>query len=551
MPTVSEQQETFIAPAKRLGFWTATVMIPVVVMVGLEMGARVLLAPDAQADLFVTVEGRRGFLIANPGYFSRYFSTGFEPTLAFTPFRAKKPAGSIRVIAMGGSTTVGYPYEHYLGFPERLKQRLIERAPETLVEVINLGATACNSFTLLDIAPRVVSLEPDAVIIYAGHNEYYGAFGAGNGMSHATGGLWLKRSVIRLKHLRLYRLLESLIVRKGDGEANAAGGLTMMERSAGDTSIARDGAVYKQGVRQFERNMQKLVDRLQEAGIPVMVAAVASNLKDQPPLGDDMDAIDTFRDASDAFRQGDTTAAYAGFVEARELDPVRFRAPAAVNRVISTLPGITILDVEKLAARSVPSGIPDSSFFVDHLHPNAAGYDLIAREMDQLLARILALPERDPAAAGRQDRISAAGSLDLKLGELQVYGLKAGFPFRKGVSAERQMEILSQKLDSLQRSGDMIDRFGYQVMSGRTSVSEAMRGAFLYHLSQRDTIQALLHLHSMVALAPFDAEQRAQALRVANTLSGATAIGVLANRLGLYVRNDERAYSEDGIVRQR
>ena len=36
--------------------------------------------------------------------------------------------------------------------------------------------TAVNSYVIRDLAKRVLDYEPDAAIIYAGHNEYYGSF---------------------------------------------------------------------------------------------------------------------------------------------------------------------------------------------------------------------------------------------------------------------------------------------------------------------------------------------------------------------------------------
>ena len=51
----------------------------------------------------------------------------------------------------------------------------------------------------MTFAHEIVGMDPDAVLIYAGHNEYYGALGAGS--AHFMGGnrnmvkliIWLKR----------------------------------------------------------------------------------------------------------------------------------------------------------------------------------------------------------------------------------------------------------------------------------------------------------------------------------------------------------------------
>jgi hypothetical protein len=45
---------------------------------------------------------------------------------------------------------------------------------------VNLAMPAINSFSLLDMTPEALAQKPDALIIYCGHNEFYGALGAGS-----------------------------------------------------------------------------------------------------------------------------------------------------------------------------------------------------------------------------------------------------------------------------------------------------------------------------------------------------------------------------------
>ena len=40
--------------------------------------------------------------------------------------------------------------------------------------------SAVSSYTLLDFSDEIVDYQPDAILIYAGHNEYLGILGVGS-----------------------------------------------------------------------------------------------------------------------------------------------------------------------------------------------------------------------------------------------------------------------------------------------------------------------------------------------------------------------------------
>ncbi len=49
--------------------------------------------------------------------------------------------------------------------------------------MINTAMSAVNSYVLKDVASEIAEQSPDAVLIYAGHNEYLGIFGVGSHFS--------------------------------------------------------------------------------------------------------------------------------------------------------------------------------------------------------------------------------------------------------------------------------------------------------------------------------------------------------------------------------
>ena len=72
---------------------------------------------------------------------------------------------------------MGFPYPNNISFQRMLKYQLQKTNPDKDIEIINLALTAINSYTFYDFAQELVHFEPDAIFIYGGHNEYYGALG--------------------------------------------------------------------------------------------------------------------------------------------------------------------------------------------------------------------------------------------------------------------------------------------------------------------------------------------------------------------------------------
>lgn len=81
--------------------------------------------------------------------------------------------------------------------------------PERSFEVINLGLSAINSFTVLDWIPEVIEQDPDLLIIYMGHNEFYGAYGTGATISLGNSG-GITRFILSLQRFHLVQLLNSI-----------------------------------------------------------------------------------------------------------------------------------------------------------------------------------------------------------------------------------------------------------------------------------------------------------------------------------------------------
>ena len=302
--------------------------------------------------------------------------------------------------------------------------------------------SAVNSYTLLDLSDEIIEQKPDAVLIYAGHNEFLGILGVGSNYT-AMGSETSTRWFLSLKHFRVFQLIQTLYfnfaVLNNSNANNPTDGIardntdalgqqsrTFMAKVAKNKAIAKGSEVYQTGLNQFENNMSVLLKKYQDAGIQVYISTIASNHSGQKPFSS-LPIEDKFNTAANAlFRSSqtkrqqeenleeasialrnsqsaalhfqigqlalqlqNTDIARVHFSLAVEHDQLRFRAPAAMNEIIRSLASqynAILVDAEKALATRSPNGIIGNSMMLEHLHPNLQGYFVISNAFYESLA---------------------------------------------------------------------------------------------------------------------------------------------------------------------
>jgi lysophospholipase L1-like esterase len=87
-----------------------------------------------------------------------------------TDFDVPKPAGTFRILCIGGSTTEeGATVE--TTYPNRLERMLADGAPGMRVEVFNCGIAGISPEGHIEKLDEYLSFEPDLVIVYEGVND--------------------------------------------------------------------------------------------------------------------------------------------------------------------------------------------------------------------------------------------------------------------------------------------------------------------------------------------------------------------------------------------
>jgi hypothetical protein len=114
----------------------------------------------------------------------RVFELDEERGVYFTPrralrhsfnyqeFRAVKREGDFRLFVLGGSTAAGFPWGADVAFTQALGRALQESWPDRRVEAVNAAAMSYGSHRLRILANELLQYQPDALVIYGGHNEF-------------------------------------------------------------------------------------------------------------------------------------------------------------------------------------------------------------------------------------------------------------------------------------------------------------------------------------------------------------------------------------------
>jgi lysophospholipase L1-like esterase len=368
---------------KRL-FTIITFSIPLLFFIFLEVGLR-MFDYGQEYPLFVEDPVDDQYLYMNREVSLRYFSDQEFATVGqYDVFTKNKDSNTFRIVVQGASTSAGFPYNHSLSFPRLLEQKIQYAYPDKKIEVINTSMSAVNSFTLLDFADEIIAQAPDLVLIYAGHNEYYGALGVGS--SQKIGGSYFFTSLyLRFKSYKTLELLKNIIVGVSSKKGDSTDGETLMDRMVATEGIPFNSSLYDQGILQYKSNMAKLLSKYQKAGIKTYLSTLVSNLHDHKPFKSDengeYNAEERFNQGLELESESDYNESLLAFSEARDFDLLKFRAPSGIENQIPLLAeeyGAELIDVNKVFAQNSPNGIIGKSLLLEHVHPNIEGQKLMA-----------------------------------------------------------------------------------------------------------------------------------------------------------------------------
>lgn len=439
-------------------FYLVLILIPVFIILLFEVSLRIFNYGRTYDQWISADEGR---LTLNPEIAFRYFyNTDRVPSANHNYFDEVKKENSYRVFVMGGSSAAGFPYSPNGAFSRYVKKRLEILYPQKQIEIVNIAMSAINSYALRDMLPGVLDKEPDLIIIYAGHNEYYGALGVGS-VETLGDTRFIVNTVIWLNRFKTFELLRDVVKSvsgwfstpvKTDG--------TLMARMSQRQQIPFESEKYFAGINQFEGNLRDILEMAKDKNVPVILGRLVSNLKDQKPFESYEDekypsADDVYKLAQAELISGRVSVADSLFRLAKDLDALRWRAPEKINEIIETLGKEFNYPVVKLDsvfnAESV-YGVVGDDLVTDHLHPNLRGFQIIGREF----CNTAIISEMFPGNYEKSYSLQAQDSLTLSRYEFtnldstialyQIIILKSDWPYTKEkISDEKKLEMLNMQ----------------------------------------------------------------------------------------------------------
>ena len=493
----------------RKWFFAVMILIPVLFFVLLELFLRII---NYGEDIPQWIDVGGGKYVINPELSKKYFyNTEFISKTNEDFFDQQKKANTFRVFILGGSSAAGYPYMPMGSFSRYIRKRMELVYPNTNIEVVNLSMTGVNTYTLLDIFPGILEQNPDLILIYAGHNEYYGALGIGSVESFGT-----SRNIVNLVlYLNKYRVIQlirssiSWISSLFESENKNIHSGTLMSRMAKDQYIKLNSEKFNAGIKQFSGNLEDILKAAKIKGVPVIVGRLACNLKDQKPFisintPNYKTANQVYDEAQRVLKKNDIPKADSLFRLAKDLDALRFRAPERINAVINNLSkefNAEIVPIDSLFDQASPNGIVGNNLMVDHLHLNLRGYQLLGRFFYETMERSGNLPKMETPKIpfNIQDSVTLVNfmftELDSVIGNNIVTLLKNDWPFVKEPTNVANLNLFQKK--------NFIDSLAIGYIENTISWEDAHLNAATRYLRKDDINNYLKYMNILIYQYPY------------------------------------------------
>ncbi|UCH65796.1 MAG: tetratricopeptide repeat protein [Ignavibacterium sp.] len=494
-------------------FYIILIALPILFFVLLELGLRIF-GYGFNNEQWDTAQEGSSIIMLNQEVAKRYFYTTKRiPISNQDVFDAEKKSIAFRVFVLGGSSAAGYPFSPLGSFSRYVRDRLKLSYPLSKIEVVNISMTAVNSYTVRDLFPGVLEQKPDLILIYAGHNEYYGALGVGSMESLGTS----RKMVNLLLYLNRFKIVELLrntiqwVMELFSGNEEKQSG-TLMSRMAKDQYIKFDTETFNDGISQFEGNIRDILDMAKERNVPVILSTLVSNLKDQPPFisiesKNFPPADKIYNQAKYELNSGNYRIADSLFRFAKDLDGLRFRAPEKINQTIISLSReykLPLVNLDSAFSAISPYGIIGNNLMTDHLHPTLKGYQLLGKLFFEKMEQSNFLPASELAnlSGDEQDRITMVNfnftELDSTIGDYRIKLLKNDWPF---VTEGKKVPN-----STLLHPDNVTDSIAAHVLEDIITWEEAHRKMATYYLGRKNINAFLKEMDALISQYPIVVE---------------------------------------------
>lgn len=316
-----------------------------------------------------------------------------------------------RILVFGASAAYGEMFSPFAAFSGVAERELRTANPETPVEVLNLAHGGMGSRQVGEMVFRALENDaPDLIVVYTGNNEYHELRALKARSDRYDPGAELVRR--RLSKWALYRFLREQFV-PTQTTLSPPEGETWLPIGRLDVTV--DNEDRELGVLLYREHLRDIALAAADRGVPLVLATVASNLRDHVDRGtpgtatpQESQAISELRSMVQRLAPDQLSAeaekrlgsiqsegglhslgqllVNAGLSEAaadafrrKELAALRpMTSNQALRNVVLNAQkewGAGVCDLAGALAEAAADGIPGNGEFMDHCHPNARGHE--------------------------------------------------------------------------------------------------------------------------------------------------------------------------------
>jgi lysophospholipase L1-like esterase len=432
-------------PIRRFLFYLILFFGPILIWLGIEL----ILHQALDRFRPLVADRDKKTLHINQNYFNDFFLyqiPGFYVTSSSNRAIHAEKNSTYRIFCIGESTIAGYPYNTFpqfecpVSFPNYLRAVLQYNKNTPPIELLNAGCNALGSFQVLQVFKDLIRYKPDLVIVYSGHNEFFGpneftlpkekAFLYQN---QALSGFYL--SLRRTYSYQAIKWLAGFISKKWQTNPQDFAEWSLRNK------VSYDDPIHASVRANYQNNLTELVRMAKANGIRIILCAPVSNWTFPPFISKSAKGMNAdqkedwnsrLQQADTSFIKGkyedalsqlsylqqkDTTSAdlfykigkvYTKLADyqsaafnlwrAKDFDQMPFRAKSFTSMIcrdVARREGIILADMEQYYISLSGRYVPLSNLFIDHVHPNDVGNYYMALYLAQLIVENKLLPGVD------------------------------------------------------------------------------------------------------------------------------------------------------------
>jgi hypothetical protein len=429
--TKQPQNDKLMPKRKKYYFTIAFSVMILLVLILVEVAMRVA-GYGIDTRIFIKPKYKPDIYVGNINFELKYCSYPvenkiFTDMLIKNVFPVVKSKGTLRGFVIGGSSAQGFPYKSNHSFSKITELALKTSNKYRNVELLNLGISAMSSYYEKDAALKLLSFQPDFLVIYSGHNEYYGRISASTGGNYFSKNLYL-----HLKELKIFQLLFNLTAPPQNKN------YTLMAEQFNQSKFIKNDSFDEQVAGNFIKNIEAIVKAYSRRNIPVIIVEPISNIIDMPPFSGEKDAEyanfimqyqETIKKADkeklrefyskrlpqkeydlnanirylDAITQSilDGKPSINNYIIAKDLDIVPFRARSELVEALRTYctsksgiyNNLFFVPLPDILVKQYGENILSNRIFIDQLHFNMNGQIVMSKVISSKIAEIFKFNE--------------------------------------------------------------------------------------------------------------------------------------------------------------